>query len=113
MRSRLKRESLVDVLICDGDLNATRMVQLSHRMNRLIGQNHKNMLLDLGKARCVDLAGLGILIERLRKVRQLRGDIRLCNVRPRVSETLRLIGINGLIESYDSKEAALESFQFA
>lgn len=113
MKLHPRRDIAVEVVICQGDLNATHMARISHKVSRLVNQNHKHVLLDLGRARRVDLAGLGILIERLRKVRQLHGDIRLCNLRPCVSETLRLVGINGLIQSYESREKALESFQFA
>jgi len=78
-----------------------------------MGQNRKMVLIDMAKARNVDLDGLGILVERLRKFRERRGDIRLCNLRPKVVETFRLVGLNTLIESYNTKEEGLESFRFA
>ncbi|MBI4431586.1 MAG: STAS domain-containing protein [Candidatus Omnitrophica bacterium] len=109
----IRKDSSVNVFVCNGDLDAPHMTRISHKVSRLMHRRHINVLLDLRKARFVDLASLGILVDRLRKIRQREGDIRLCNLRPRVSETLRLVGLNGLIQSFGTREEALESFHFA
>ena len=75
----------VDVLRFEGDLNAAAMVKMKQRLTRLLNKNHKKLLLNLSSARRVDLAGLGILVDRLMKVRALNGDIKLCNIRPEVA----------------------------
>ena len=103
----------VNVVRCPGDLNATRMVEMKLRFSRLINQNQKFFLLDLGRAGHADLAGLGILVDRIRKVRLVKGDIRLFNLRPEVSEILRMIGLNRIIETYPTEEEARRSFQVA
>ena len=103
----------VNVVRCPGDLNASRMVQMKSRFSRLINKNRRFFLLDLGEANHADLAGLGILVDRIRKVRSLNGDIRLFNIRPEVSQILRMIGINQIIETYSSEEEARRSFQVA
>ena len=103
----------VDVLRCPGDLDANRMVQMKSRFSRLMNQKRRFFLLDLKCANHADLAGLGILVDRIRKVRLLRGDIRLFNLRPEVSEILRMIGLNQVIETYSTEEEARRSFQVA
>lgn len=107
-RSRMKMG--VDVLRFHGDLNALAMVKMKNRLARLLKKNHKKLLLDLKQARRVDLAGLGILVDRLRLVRERKGDIKLCNIRPEVEKTFRMIGMNGLMESFHSEEEAIRSF---
>ena len=103
----------VDIVRCPGDLNATRMVQMKNRFSRLMNQNRRFFLMDLKEANHADLAGLGILIDRIRKVRSLKGDIRLFNLRPEVVNILRMIGLNQVIETYTSEEEARRSFQVA
>ena len=103
----------VNVVRCSGDLNATQMVQMKSRFSRLLNQKHKFLLLDLRDAYHADLAGLGILVDRIRKVRSLKGDIRLFNLRPEVQEILRIIGLNQVIASYSTEEEARRSFQVA
>jgi anti-anti-sigma factor len=100
----------VEVLDCSNRLDATTMVKLKQRLNQFVKRNHKNVLIDLSKTKHVDLAGLGILIERLRSFRALNGDIKLCNLNRQVFDTFRLVGVSKLIETYESREEALRSF---
>ena len=100
----------VDVLRFNGDLDALSMIKMKDRMNRLLNRNHKRLLLDLQDTRHVELAGVGILVDRLRKVREQKGDIKLCNLRPEVEKTFQMIGVNGLMESFSSEEEAIRSF---
>jgi anti-sigma B factor antagonist len=100
----------VDVLRFAGDLNAIEMVKLKNRFTRLLNKNHKKLLLDLSRARHVELAGIGILVDRLRRIRALKGDIKLCNMHPEVERELKMIGVNGLMESFPSEEEAIRSF---
>lgn len=100
----------IDVLKCEGDLSAIEMTRMKGRMNRLLNRNHKKWVLDMGSTQRVELAGIGILVDRLRHVREHKGDIKICNLRPEVEKTLRMIGVGSLIESYSSEEEALRSF---
>ena len=100
----------VEILRLDGDLNVLSMIKMKGRMNRLLNKNHKRLLLDLSETRRVELAGIGMLVDRLRKVREQKGDIKLCSLRPEVEKTFRLIGVNGLMEAYSTQEEAIRSF---
>lgn len=100
----------VDVLRFDGDLDALSMIKMKERMNRLLNKNHKRLLLDLQETKHVELAGVGILVDRLRRVREQKGDIKLCNLRPEVERTFQMIGVNGLMESFSTEEEAISSF---
>jgi len=108
MKKTLDRN--IEVLNCSESLDANEMVSMKNRMNRLINRNQKRVVLDMSRTASIELAGLGILIERLRTIRSLSGDIKFCNVRPEVQEILHLVGLNGLIETYHSREEALKSF---
>jgi stage II sporulation protein AA (anti-sigma F factor antagonist) len=100
----------VEILRFHGDLDTSEMIKIKDSLTRLLRKNHKKMLLDLGSARHVELAGLGILIDRLMKVRAVKGDIKLCNINPEVERTFQMIGVNGLMESFRSEEEAIRSF---
>ncbi|OGW82319.1 MAG: hypothetical protein A3G33_11485 [Omnitrophica bacterium RIFCSPLOWO2_12_FULL_44_17] len=103
----------VDVVRCGGNLNATQMVHLKNRLSRLVNQNHRYFLLDLKRARWIDVAGISILVERIQKVRSLRGDIRLVNLQPKVQEMLHYLGIDDMIETYSNEEEGVQSFKHA
>ena len=103
----------VSVLICNGDLTAASMLKLKIRLARLLHQKRKRLILDLARAKHADFSGLGILIERLQKIRAMRGDIRMIHVQPEISQTFDRMGLNQLIESFDSKTDAIRSYQVA
>ena len=110
MAYRSRSKMGVEILRFQGDLNASEMIRIKNRLTRLLNQNHRKMLLDLKQARHVELAGLGILVDRLMKIRALKGDIKLCNMRPEVEKTFQMIGVNGLMETFHSEEEAIRSF---
>ena len=100
----------VEILRFQGDLSAQEMIRIKNRLGRLLAKKHKRLLLDLKLARHVELAGLGILVDRLMKFRAQKGDIKLCNLRPEVAQTFRMIGVGNLMESFSSEEEAIRSF---
>ena len=105
-----KARTGVDVLRFNGNLDALSMIKMKDRMNRLLNKNHKRLLLDLKETKHVELAGVGILVDRLRKIREQKGDIKLFNLRPEVEKTFQMIGVNGLMETFSSEEEAVRSF---
>ena len=107
-RSRAKMG--VEVLRFQGDLNAVEMIKIKERLTRLLNKNQKKLLLDMKEAKTVELAGLGILVDRLMKVRAQKGDIKLVNMRPEVEKTFRMIGVSDLMQSFHSEEEAIRSF---
>jgi len=110
MAYRTRSKMGVEVLRFEGDLSASEMTKIKMRLARLLKRNQKRLLLDLKKARRVELAGLGILVDRLMKIRAEKGDIKLLNLNPEVERTFQMIGVNGLMESFASEEEAIRSF---
>ena len=106
-------KALVDIVRCPGDLNAAHMVNIKSRFRRLMNQKRRFFLLDLSHAYHVELAGLGILVDRIRQVRSQKGDVRLFNIRPEVFEMLQMVGLTQVIATYGNEEDARKSFQVA
>lgn len=107
---RVGKMSNVNVLRCD-DLSASCVVSLRNKMNRLMSRRHFRVVIDLNSARRTDVAGIGILVERLMRIRERKGDIKLCRLRPEVSRMMDRVGVGTLFETYPTKEEALNSFQ--
>ena len=103
----------VDVMECKGDLNAPAMVTLKNKLRRLMEKNRNKVVLDLNSTKHVDLAALGILVERIKEVRTTQGDIRLCNMNKNVQRTFKIVGVSKLIDAFPSQKEAVRSFQLA
>lgn len=115
MHHRLNGNGKTSVCImrCEGNLNAERMITVKNRLNRLLNQNHRFVLLDFARARGIDLTGLGILLDRIQKLRALKGDVRAFNIRPNILETFRRIGADELVGAHSSREEAVRSLRVA
>ncbi len=96
-----------------GDLDARDMVRVKNRISKLIKKDHTRVILVLHEARHVDFTGLGILVERVRKVRALNGDLKLVGLSPYVLKLLKCTQVGRLIETYGSTREALRSFKGA
>lgn len=113
MREPTNGKARVRVLMYRGDVNADGMVKFKNRLARLMHQKQRNLVLDLAQAKRIDFSGLGILIERLQKVRAMQGDIRIANAHPRISATFNRVGLHDLLGVFSSREEAIRSFQGA
>ncbi|HXV27994.1 MAG TPA: STAS domain-containing protein [bacterium] len=110
MAYRSRSKMGVNILQFDGDLSAFEMVKMKSRVKRLLRKKHKKLLFDLSRTRHVELAGIGILVDRLRSVRAEKGDIKLCNLHPQVEKELKMIGVGNLMESFNTEDEAIRSF---
>lgn len=107
---RVGKLGSVNVLRCD-DLSASCVVSLRNKVNRLMSRRHMNVVVDLLSAKRMDAAGIGILVEKLLRLRAQKGDIKLCRMRPEVSRMMERVGVGTLFETFQTKEEALESFR--
>lgn len=98
MGTRLKVEDSVDVLHFPDRLDASQMIRLRPRLTRLLNRHPRLLVLDLAETREVKLAGLGMLVDRLRRSRNGTG-FRIENASPRVFRTLARAGVNVFLAS--------------
>ncbi len=99
MGQRLKSGNSVNVLHFPDILDALEMVRMRPRLMRVLNRHPKRVVLDLAETRQVKLAGLGILVDRLKRFGNGHSEIRFSNVSPQVHRTLIRAGVNGFLES--------------
>ena len=99
MSHRLKSADSVNVLRFPDTLDAFQMVRLKPRLTRLLNRHPKLLLLDLAATRQVELSGLGILIDRLRRPGNGHSKFQFLNVSPQVHRTLARAGVDGFLAS--------------
>lgn len=89
-----------NVIRFPGTLDAYQMVRLKSRLTRLLNRHPKVIFLDLAATRRVELAGLGMLIDRVRRFGNGHGQqIRFSNVSPAVHRTLARAGVDEFLLS--------------
>jgi anti-sigma B factor antagonist len=102
----------VAIIKVTGDitLNKGGDVLLKDKVQSLLQQGHKNLLVDLGGVSYVDSAGLGELVQAYVTTKNKGGVLKLANVTKRLKDLLVLTKLVTVFETHDSEAAALASF---
>ncbi len=74
-------------------------------------KNIYNLVIDLDAVQFIDSSGLGCLIAALRLAHNGRGEVRLCRMCKQVQSVFDLVSLNKLFQTYDTVEAAVQSFK--
>jgi len=86
-------------------------VILKDKIQSLLQQGYRKLLLDMGKVSYVDSAGLGQLVQVFATTSHLGGSLKLLNLTKRLKDLLILTKLLTVFDTYDSESAAMESFK--
>ena len=102
----------VTVMKVTGDitLNQGGDVLLKDKVQSLLQQGKKKLVLDLGNVSYVDSAGLGQLVQIHATTKSNGGSLRLVNVTKRLKDLLVVTKLVTIFDSYDSEADAVASF---
>ncbi len=70
----------------------------------------RDIIVDLGYCEFIDSTFLGALVVSLKRLLQVKGTLKLCNLRPSVSSMFELTRMYKVFEIYDSLDKALNSY---
>ena len=103
----------VMVVKINGDitLNQGGDVLLKDKIQSLLQQGHKKLVLDLGGVSYVDSAGLGQLVQIHSTTKSNGGSLRMANVTKKLKDLLVVTKLVTVFDSYDSEAEALASFK--
>ena len=94
----------------DITLNKGGDVILKDKINSLLQQGTKKILLDLGGVSYVDSAGLGQLVQVRTTAANGGGSLKLVNVTKRLKDLLVVTKLVTVFDSYENEAEALSSF---
>ena len=94
----------------DITLNKGGDVIIKDKVQSLLQQGKRKLLLDLGNVSYVDSAGLGQLVQVFATTRHLGGSLKLLHVTKRLEDLLVLTKLLTIFESYDDEAEAIASF---
>jgi len=84
---------------------------LRDKVNSLVHQGHKKIILNLESVPYIDSAGLGEIVRTYTTVSRQGGKLKLLNLTKRIEDLLSITKLLTVFETYDSEEAAVKSFQ--
>ena len=83
---------------------------LKDKINSLILQNRKRLLLNLEGVPYIDSAGLGEVVRTYTTVSRQGGKLKLLHLTKRIQDLLSITKLLTVFETYDSEPEALKSF---
>lgn len=112
MQVEQRMEGNVAVVKVTGDITLNRGgdVLLKDKVNSLVQQGHKHILIDLGGVSFVDSAGLGELVQSYVTTKNRGGALKLLNVTKRLNDLLVVTKLVTVFETFDNEPKALASF---
>jgi anti-sigma B factor antagonist len=86
---------------------------LKDKINSLIHQGQKRLLLNLEGVPYIDSAGLGEIVRTYTTVSRQGGNLKLLNLTKRITDLLSITKLLTVFETFDSEKEAVASFQSA
>jgi anti-sigma B factor antagonist len=84
---------------------------LKDKINSLIHQGQKKLLLNLEGVPYIDSAGLGEIVRTYTTVSRQGGSLKLVNLTKRITDLLSITKLLTVFETFDEEAEALKSFQ--
>ena len=103
----------VAIVGISGDITLSKGgdVLLKDKIQSLLQQGHRKIVLDMGKVSYVDSAGLGQLVQVYATTSHLGGSLKLLNLTKRLRDLLVLTKLLTVFDAYDSESEAIASFK--
>jgi anti-sigma B factor antagonist len=83
---------------------------LKDKINSLVMQNRRRILLNLAEVPYIDSAGLGEVVRTYTTVSRQGGQLKLVNLTKRITDLLSITKLLTVFETFESEADALKSF---
>jgi anti-sigma B factor antagonist len=83
---------------------------LKEKINSLVQQNRRRILLNLADVPYIDSAGLGEVVRTYTTVSRQGGQLKLVNLTKRITDLLSITKLLTVFDTFDSEAEALKSF---
>jgi anti-sigma B factor antagonist len=84
---------------------------LKDKINSLLSQGKKKLLLNLEGVPYIDSAGLGEVVRTYTTVSRQGGSLKLLNLTKRIEDLLSITKLLTVFETYDSETEAIQSYR--
>jgi anti-sigma B factor antagonist len=86
---------------------------LKDKVNSLVNQGHRKIILNLADVPYLDSAGLGEVVRAYTTVSRQGGNLKLLNLTKRITDLLAITKLLTVFETFDSENDAVRSFSAA
>jgi anti-sigma B factor antagonist len=83
---------------------------LKDKVNSIVNQGHRKIILNLAEVPYLDSAGLGEVVRAYTTVSRQGGSLKLLNLTKRITDLLSITKLLTVFETFDSESDAVRSF---
>ena len=83
---------------------------LKDKVNSLVNQGHRKIILNLAEVPYIDSAGLGEIVRTYTTVSRQGGSLKLLNLTKRITDLLSITKLLTVFETFDAENEAVRSF---
>ena len=84
---------------------------LKDKVNSLVNQGHKKIVLNLADVPYIDSAGLGEIVRTYTTVSRQGGSLKLLNLTKRIEDLLSITKLLTVFDTFDSEAEAVKSYK--
>jgi len=110
MNIQVATEGIVMVLRASGRIDSMNAPQLGEAFNEHIAAGQTHLVLDLSGVDYMSSAGLRELVNALKKLKRVSGDLRIAQPSKRVREVMEMAGLDTIFLIFETSNEAIESF---
>jgi anti-anti-sigma factor len=85
--------------------------ELKSNINEQLSRGYKKVIIDLSSVDFIDSTFLGVIVNSLKKVAKIGGDLKLIGFKPVVRSMFELTRLFRVFESYSELQDAIKSFR--
>ena len=95
------------VLALAGEIDLHESAQVRQRLEPVLAQKPRRLLIDLTAVSYIDSSGLAALIEAFQRIQPQGGVLALCGLQPAVRDIFEIARLDQVFKIYPNRAAAL------
>jgi anti-anti-sigma factor len=101
----------ITTLAFSGRIDASSSTGMEEDLVRVMDEGHRHIIVDLSGVEYMSSAGLRVLLATLKRIKAMKGELRLCGLQPFVREVFDMTGFSKLFTITETVSEAENSIR--
>lgn len=110
MDIKITTEGDISVVSIDGSLDTNTSKEAGEQFDKLLADGNIKLLVDLSSLDYISSAGLRVLLSTTKKLKPLKGEMRICGLNETVNEIFEISGFTMIFNVLKTAEEAMSGF---
>lgn len=98
------------ILSLTGFLDAHTAPEFEKAIQQEFDAGHVRLIVDCGGLTYISSAGLGVFMSFIEDIRAANGDLKICNLTPKVAQVFEVLGFDSIFEMMPTLNDAVQRF---